>query len=457
MCGSERLKFRMVETKPTVQYPPLDLLKRLPLGSVDDVHVDRLTTLRAYFEQNDTSTRHDERNPWRARSRTPRRDCELHARERLTVLLRSRRRSCRVETMRYSLLTPLFAYLVVSLTGCGSSSSSSPSATSACTQLAAARCERVGTCNVDGVQVRFGDLSTCQAAQKAACMNGLAAHSTGATPASTIACAEALPSVTCTDYNDNLLPPACQVQVGKLAAGAVCAFSGQCQSQFCGIGKNAACGVCQTQPVVNDSCANLSSCGSGLACVAKGTVCASEDTKTGDMCDADTPCGAGFSCVGSKAVTATVAAVEGTCQPAVATGGATCDAKKKTGPGCDATKGLVCDPTSLTCIAIIVADPGKPCDGSLTVCGAASTCVIPTGATTGTCVAAAADGAACDTANGPNCATLSRCIVTGSGTSGTCELAIDQCGAAASPETGGAGGSGATSEGGSAVGGVAPI
>src|SRR5450755_758475 len=80
MCGSERLKFRMVETKPTVQYPPLDLLKRLPLGSVDDVHVDRLTTLRAYFEQNDTSTRHDERNPSRARSRTPRRDCALRAR-----------------------------------------------------------------------------------------------------------------------------------------------------------------------------------------------------------------------------------------------------------------------------------------------------------------------------------------------------------------------------------------
>jgi hypothetical protein len=321
----------------------------------------------------------------------------------------------------------------------------------------------VGTCNVDGIQVRYGDLTTCQAAQKAACMNGLAASSTGATPASTIACADALPSVTCTDYNDNLLPAACQVQVGKLAAGAACAFSGQCQSQFCGIGKNAACGACQAEPVVNDSCANLSSCGSGLACVAKGTVCASEDTKTGDMCDADTPCGADFSCVGSKAATATLAAVEGTCQPAVATGGATCDAKKKTGPGCDASKGLVCDPTSLTCIAIVVADAGKPCDGDLTVCGAAATCVIPTATsagTAGTCVAAAANGAACDTTNGPNCATLSRCIVTGTGSTGTCELAIDQCGGTTSPETGGSGGTGGTGaagEGGSDVGGVAPL
>jgi hypothetical protein len=329
--------------------------------------------------------------------------------------------------MKYHFLAPSLAAFVVAVSACGSSSNSGPSADSACTQIASARCERVGTCNVDGIQARYGDLAACQDAQKAACLSGLAVASTGATPATTIACANALPNVDCTAYNDNVLPTVCQPQVGRLAAGATCAFSGQCQSQFCGIGKNAGCGVCQPQPKAGDSCAHLSSCGTGLACVDKDTVCASEDAAAGDMCDADTPCGAGFSCVGSKAATATAAAVQGTCQAAVATGGAACDPKKKTGPGCDATKGLACDPTSMKCIAVIVASTGGACDGDLAVCAAAGTCAIPTGATSGTCVAAAEDGAACDSVNGPGCMTLSRCIITGSGTSGTCEPPADKC------------------------------
>jgi hypothetical protein len=353
--------------------------------------------------------------------------------------------------MKYRFFASGFVFVAIALPGCGSSSSSGLSASAACAKLADARCERVGTCNVDGIQVRYGDLGTCQSAQTAACMNSLAASSTGATPTTVSACADALTAVDCTDYNDNLLPVACQPAVGKLAAGSACAFSAQCQSQFCGIDKNEACGVCQPQPQVNDSCASLDSCGTGLTCVAKGTVCASEDSKTGDACDADTPCGSGFTCVGAKAATATVAAVQGACQPAVATAGATCDSKKKTGPGCDPAKGLTCDPTSMLCVAAVVASTGQACDGDLTVCGAAGTCVIATGATMGTCVAAAADGAPCDTANGPNCLTLSRCIITGTGTSGTCELASDKCGASIAA---GAGGAGAVSSGGAGTGGA---
>ncbi|HTA93364.1 MAG TPA: hypothetical protein VK745_27490 [Polyangiaceae bacterium] len=363
--------------------------------------------------------------------------------------------------MKYRFFGSGFAVVALALAGCGSSSSTGLSADAACTKLADARCERVGTCNADGIQVRYGDLATCQSAQKAACMNSLAASSTGATPTTTSACADALPAVDCTDYNNNLLPVACQPVAGKLAAGAACAFSAQCQSRFCGIDKNASCGVCQPEPQVNDSCASLDSCGPGLTCVAKGTVCASEDAKTGDACDADTPCGAGFSCVGAKAATTAAAAVQGACQPAVATTGAACDSKKKTGPGCDPAKGLACDPTSMLCIAAVVASAGQACDGDLTVCAAAASCVIPTGATMGTCVAAAADGAACDTANGPSCLTLSRCIVTGTGTSGTCELAIDKCSAGAATSAGGAGavssGAAGASAGGTGGSGIAPL
>ncbi|HWZ87485.1 MAG TPA: hypothetical protein VNW92_01510 [Polyangiaceae bacterium] len=320
-----------------------------------------------------------------------------------------------------------FGSLILALSACGSSSDAPPSADSACTQIAAARCARVAACNVNGIQVRYGDMTTCEAAQKAVCLSSLSAASTGATPASTSACASALPGVACADYNDNLLPTACQPQVGKLNAGAACAFNAQCQSQFCGIGKNASCGVCQTQPKVNDSCALLSSCGTGLACVNKGTVCANEGAKTGAMCNADTPCGDGFSCVGAKAATASAAAILGTCQPAVEMAGAACDPKRKTGAGCDPTQGLVCDPTSMTCVAIVVANPGEACDGSLTVCSSAATCQTAAGANAGTCVAAAANGAPCDTVVGPDCLTLSRCIVSGMGTSGTCETSSDAC------------------------------
>lgn len=365
--------------------------------------------------------------------------------------------------MKYHFFASGFIFSALAVSACGSSSSSGLSDDAACAKLAAARCERVGTCNADGIEVRYGDLATCQSAQKAACMNSLAASSTGATPTTANACADALPGVACSDYNNNLLPVACQPAVGKLAAGAACAFSAQCQSQFCGIDKNASCGVCQPQPQVNDSCASLDSCGPGLTCVAKGTVCAAENPKVGDICDADTPCGSGFSCVGSKAATATAAAVSGACQPAVASAGAACDSKKKTGPGCDPAKGLTCDPTSMLCIAAVVASAGQACDGDLTVCAAAATCVIPTGATMGTCVAPAADGAACDTANGPGCLTLSRCIITGTGTSGTCELAIDKCGAGTAAGAAGAsavssgGASGAGGAGGSGGSGITPL
>src|SRR5580698_2774718 len=112
--------------------------------------------------------------------------------------------------MKYRFFASGFVFVALAASGCGSSSSSGLSADAACAKLADARCERVGTCNVDGIQVRYGDLGTCQSAQTAACMNSLAASSTGATPTTVSACADALTAVDCTDYNDNLLPVACQ-------------------------------------------------------------------------------------------------------------------------------------------------------------------------------------------------------------------------------------------------------
>ncbi len=49
-------------------------------------------------------------------------------------------------------------------------------------------------------------------------------------------------------------------------------------------------------------------------------------------------------------------------------------------------------------------------------CLAGASCQRPAGSTTGTCVAPAADGAACDATNGPFCSGPAKCV------SGTCQL-----------------------------------
>jgi hypothetical protein len=68
---------------------------------------------------------------------------------------------------------------------------------------------------------------------------------------------------------------------------------------------------------------------------------------------------------------------------------------------------------------------GKPCgivNNVFTACLAAATCKIPTNQQSGTCVAPAADAAACDIAAGPDCLFPARCVPTGGGNAGTCKF-----------------------------------
>jgi hypothetical protein len=74
-----------------------------------------------------------------------------------------------------------------------------------------------------------------------------------------------------------------------------------------------------------------------------------------------------------------------------------------------------------------LADAGQPCgtlsdSGVATNCGDRGFCQKPADSGVGTCLAAAANGEPCDTANGPDCQLPARCIITGGGTSGTCAL-----------------------------------
>ncbi len=149
------------------------------------------------------------------------------------------------------------------------------------------------------------------------------------------------------------------------------------------------------------------------------------------MCDDTHPCVNGTQCVGLVATMA----LSGTCQPSVATVGATCDPTRKTMAGCEAVAGLACIPTGTgatmdACQPVTLASPGTTCGAigkpvrSVVDCQAGGLCKkVATTDATGTCVAPASEGAACnvDPTIGPLCLAPSKCVMTSpGGTAGTC-------------------------------------
>ena len=89
------------------------------------------------------------------------------------------------------------------------------------------------------------------------------------------------------------------------------------------------------------------------------------------------------------------------------------------------------------CAAISYVAAGQPCGRigtGFTACTGGAECFAGTpgadGGVTSTCVAPVADGAACDTVNGPPCTRPARCVGTSidGGTKGTCAVAdATQC------------------------------
>ncbi|MGD0527250.1 MAG: hypothetical protein ABSE49_19065, partial [Polyangiaceae bacterium] len=147
------------------------------------------------------------------------------------------------------------------------SNDAGPSADQACTDDAYARCTRQQACSPNtAIQLRYGDIGTCESLVKANCLAVLAAPSTGATVAGIEACVTAINNWDCPDYilSQNP-PPECQQAIGSLAAGAGCAYPQQCQTGFCAIVPGQACGACAAPPQPGDNCAELTSCGQALS------------------------------------------------------------------------------------------------------------------------------------------------------------------------------------------------
>jgi hypothetical protein len=259
-------------------------------------------------------------------------------------------------------------------------------AAQACTALATADCQALAMCAPFLFQTKFADMASCVQRGVAGCTPVLGGKGVNATPAQVQACSQAIGAESCDQVLDNAQPAACMVP-GTLGAGAACAASAQCSTDYCFVQPGSACGSCTSAGSVGESCGQNSDCQANVVC--NGGVCAMPVDANG-ACSSSSPCKLTLACIG------------GTCQPWLQKG-ATCMAG---GLECDLPHGLFCNPSSNKCETILLAAGGASCGivgNTFIACGANGLCVG------GKCVAAAADGAACDAQNGPPCMAGAAC------------------------------------------------
>jgi hypothetical protein len=295
------------------------------------------------------------------------------------------------------------------------SSTSNVSATQACADVAQARCQKMQECDPQGLANTYGELSACQTTQATTCLGNLAAPDTANTPEHTEACAQAVPGESCDDNQLGNVPTACLPPAGPRDAGSDCAVSGQCATAYCLVSKTTSCGVCAASPGLGDSCSN-NSCGAGLLCDKVSLLCVAPVEASG-ACNDSSACAPALTCLGNTG------SALGTCVP-LAMLGASCDLADG-GSRCDARFGLYCNTEAgKVCATVATAAASQSCgtvDGGVIDCLADAFCQKPTDSAAGTCVAPAAEGATCDTATGPICATPARCVLDVSeGTTGVC-------------------------------------
>jgi hypothetical protein len=225
------------------------------------------------------------------------------------------------------------------------------------------------------------------------------------TPAQVDACGTALMTAPCNDVFSFLLsgqtPPACNYAPGSVANGAACASSEQCQSLHCQLVLGTGCGTCAPSVMLGGACVTSGDCPFESACV--GAVCVSLGA-AGATCDATHPCNLGLLCSG------------GMCAAPLAEG-ATCTTTGQ--DPCDVLQGEFCNPKTLVCQKVKYGQAGQQCGivgTDLVQCAGAGLCSgLSKMSFTGMCVAAAADGAACDAKAGPYCMAPALCI------GGTCQ------------------------------------
>jgi hypothetical protein len=302
----------------------------------------------------------------------------------------------------------------------------------ACADQAAAICARRTACTyMDyGVTLTYGDDATCLERQPLTCVHNLHVVDTGSTSAEVEGCAQSYASLSCSDFFDGFMPDRC-IAAGPGATGSSCSSNAQCASDSCVVPPHQICGTCQPQPLAGASCNTRADCGHDLTCaIPSGASSGACVALVGDgmaCLSGMIPCVAGDTCVGDDPTTG----VMGTCKRAGNSVGAPCDSSRKTMPACDGNFGLACTGTAGTCQPIVLVAYGGVCGvmGAanakiLYSCAGGGLCAKAAMATTGTCVAPAADGDPCsiDTTVGPPCLSPAICVVPSGSTAGTCVL-----------------------------------
>jgi hypothetical protein len=207
-------------------------------------------------------------------------------------------------------------------------------------------------------------------------------------------CVAALSTIRCDDYLDDRIPAACAA-VGDYRDGSRCIAGNQCASLFCEA-TGGACGSCRQLPGAGQGCLQNRFCATGLVCAPNVSCVVPGELE--QNCDVDRqPCRGTLIC-----------SFDDTCQPRGHVGSFCVERAD-----CDEAAGAFCNTNLTECVPYRL---GTSCgvsaqDGSITGCQATGFCQ-----TGGTCLASAADGAACNDTTGPLCMPPATCA------GGTCQL-----------------------------------
>lgn len=293
--------------------------------------------------------------------------------------------------MKRFILLGVFGLLGV-VSACGGDSDDSGGSATDCKSAARSLCSKLQGCADILVTGTYGDVDTCAERVSLECTAQLGAAGSNVDESDFAKCANAITATNCEALFNNVSPPECQIP-GSLDDGAQCGFGSQCKSSTC-VATSSNCGTCTAVSPAGGACTSNATCEDGLVCSAQ--VCAQ-------------PVAAGGACTASGQCSGLLVCTNGTCaQPGAA--GADCT---PTAGDCDVAQGLFCSPFSSKCEKPGIAKAGEPCglvSDKLTICGSGGSCEGATGTAPGTCVAPAADGAACNATEGPDCLAPAECV-----------------------------------------------